>query len=79
MKILEYLDRYLVDNRYKLVLVGNSLNIINYLEILDFSSKEISVKHSEGITIVKGDDLVVSKMLDEELLIKGNIKSILCK
>lgn len=52
------------------------INIINYDEILDFSNNEISIKYDGGIMIIKGKDLVVSKMLDDELLVKGQIKSI---
>ena len=79
MKLLNYLDRYLIDNQYKITITNNYLNIINYQEIMDFSNKEISVRHENGITIIKGNNLVVSKMQDEELLIKGDIKSILYK
>ena len=79
MKLLNYLDKYIVDNNYKITITNNYLNIINYQEIIDFSNKEISVRHENGITIIKGNNLVVSKMQDEELLIKGDIKSILCK
>ena len=79
MKLLNYLDKYLIDNQYKITISNNYLNIINYQEIIDFSNKEISIRHNEGITIIKGNNLVVSKMQDEELLIKGDIKSILYK
>lgn len=79
MKLLNYLDKYLIDNQYKITITNNYLNIINYQEIIDFSNKEISIRHNEGITIIKGNNLVVSKMQDEELLIKGDIKSILYK
>ena len=79
MKLLNYLDRYLVDNEYKITILNDYINIINYQEIIDFSNKEISIKHENGITIIKGNNLVVSKMMNDELLIKGNIKSILYK
>lgn len=79
MKLFNYLDRYLTDNEYKITITNNYLNIINYQEILDFSNKEIAIRHPNGITIIKGNNLVVSKMQDEELLIKGDIKSILFK
>lgn len=79
MKLLNYLDRYLVDNEYKITILNDYINIINYQEIIDFSNKEISIKHEFGITIIKGNNLVVSKMMNDELLIKGNIKSILYK
>ena len=79
MKLFNYLDRYLIDNEYKITITNNYLNIINYQEILDFTNKEIAIRHTNGLTIIKGNDLVVSKMQDEELLIKGDIKSILFK
>mgnify|MGYP003306946488 CR=1 FL=1 len=79
MRVFDYLDRYLVDDEYKITLTNNYLNIINYLEIMDFSNKEITIKHAHGLTIIKGNNLVVSKMMNDELLIKGEIKSILIK
>ena len=79
MRLFEYFDRYLVDNDFKVVITKNYLNIVNYLEVIDFSVKEISIRYSEGEMIVKGNNLVLSKMQDEELLIKGEIKSILYK
>lgn len=56
--------------------MNEGLNIINYIEVMDFSSKEISIKYDRGIMIIKGSELVVSKMMDDELFIKGNIKNI---
>lgn len=76
MKLFNYLDRYIVDDEFKVIVMENYLNIVNYLEVLDFSSKEISIKYDRGIMIIKGDNLVVSKMMDDELLIRGNVKSI---
>ena len=76
MKLFNYLDRYIVDDEFKVIVMENYLNIVNYLEVLDFSSKEISIKYDRGIMIIKGDNLVVSKMMDDELLIRGKVKSI---
>ena len=56
--------------------MNEDVNIINYIEVMDFSSKEISIKYDRGIMIIKGSELVVSKMMDDELFIKGNIKNI---
>lgn len=76
MKLFNYLDRYIVDDEFKVIIRDKCINIVNYVEVLDFSSKEISVKYDKGIMIIKGTELVVSKMMDDELLIKGNIKNI---
>jgi len=79
MKLFDYFDRYLVDNEFKVIITRNYINIINYLEVVDFSDKEIFIKYSDGAMVIKGSNLVLSKMQDEELLVKGDIKSILYK
>lgn len=76
MKLFDKLDRYLVNDEYKVTIEKDRVNIINYLEIVDFSSDKVIVKHRDGITILLGNDLVVSKMLEDELLITGKLKSI---
>ena len=75
MSILN-LDRYLMDTTYKIIIKDNTINIINYEEIKDFSSNKIVVKTKKNITTLIGKDLVVSKMQDNEVLITGLIKTI---
>ena len=72
----DYLERYLVDNSYSITIKNNSVHIINYLELEDFSSTRVVVRYESGKTILLGTDLVVSKMQEDELLIIGNIKTI---
>ena len=76
VKLFNYLNRYIVDEEFRVIVMKDYINVINYDEILDFSNNEISIKYDSGIMIIKGKDLVVSKMLDDELLIKGQVKSI---
>lgn len=73
MKIFDRIDNYLVDKEYKIIIKKNYLDIINYEEVKDFSDKEIKIKYKDGITKIIGDNLVISKMLDEEVIIMGNI------
>ena len=74
--MFDYFDRYLLDKDYKITICRNQIHILNYLEIEDFSSTRVVVRHEGGKTILLGDNLVVSKMQEEELLIIGNLKSI---
>lgn len=76
MKLIDKLDRYLTDTQYKIIIRENTINIINYIEIKDFTSTKIIIKHSNGFTTIIGTNLVVSKMQDNEVLIIGNIQSI---
>ena len=76
MKIKDRINNYLNDNEFRVTVFANKIDIINYTSILDFSSTEISVKVNNKMVIVTGDDLVISKMYDDELLIKGKINNI---
>jgi sporulation protein YqfC len=76
MKIKDRINNYLNDNEFRVTVFANKIDIINYTSILDFSSTEISVKVNNKIVIITGDDLVISKMYDDELLIKGKINNI---
>ncbi|MBQ6495150.1 MAG: YabP/YqfC family sporulation protein [Bacilli bacterium] len=76
MNLLNKLDRYIIDKEYKIIIKKNSINIINFKEIKDFSSTKIVIKNEDNNTIVTGENLVVSKMQDNEILITGKIESI---
>ena len=79
MKIIDKLDRYLNENEYKLILDNNRLNIVNYEEIIDFSLSNIKVKLKDKIVSIEGRNLVINKMVDNEILITGNISNISIK
>ena len=76
VKVFDKLDRYLVDKDYKVTISSKGIHIINYLEIVDFSCSKVIVKYRDGITTFLGRDLVVSKMLDDEVFITGKLDSI---
>lgn len=76
MKLISKLDRYLENKNYEIILKDNSINIINYSEIIDFSMTKISVRCDTKIVNVEGKNLIISKMQDEELLINGNISNL---
>lgn len=76
MKILDRIDNYLCDKEYKLTIKKNTINIVNYDEIIDFSPLKIAVKYSNKIITVEGKNLTISKMLEDEVLISGLISNI---
>lgn len=67
---------YIFDHRFSLTLKNNTLDIVNYLEIISFSDDAITLKYEGGNIKISGKDLIISKLLDDELLIKGEVKSI---
>ena len=76
MKLTNYIDKYLNDKNYSITIKNNYIHIINYIEINDFSSSKIVIKHQKGNTTIIGNNLIISKMLKDELLITGQIKII---
>ncbi len=76
MKIKNRLDNYLYDREYKIIIKENYVNIINYDEILDFSTTQISVKYKSKKIVIEGLNLVISKMVKDEVLVTGNISKV---
>ena len=75
-KLNNNLEKYLMDTDFKVIIKDNYLNIINYKEIVDFSSNQIIIKTNKKIIKIIGDNLIVSKMQDSEALITGNINKV---
>ena len=76
MKLIRMIDNYINDREFSMIYKNNKLDIINYHEIVDFSSERISIRYNNFIYYVNGTNLVVSKMIEDEILITGNIISI---
>ena len=67
---------YINDDELKIIIQKDKVNIQNYDNILNFDScKIVIIKDLEKISIY-GNDLVTSKLMDEEILISGQILKI---
>lgn len=76
MQIRKKIDDYLFDNKFKINITDKYVNIVAYDEVVDFSSNKIIVKNKEKLITIEGKDLIISKMMDNELLINGLINNI---
>ena len=77
MKLIKKIDDYINDKNVKIISSNNYVNITNYTKILDFDSNNIDIELSNYNILIKGNNLVINKMYDNELLIKGKIESII--
>ena len=74
--IINELKNYINDNSSKIVILKNKINVVNYNEIITINKKIISLKLDNKLINIKGDKLTLIKLLEEELLISGDFKTI---
>lgn len=67
---------YIKDNEFRMNVLEKKINIINYKELLSMEEDKILLLTSIGKIIIKGNDLTVTKLLNKELLIVGNVTNI---
>lgn len=73
MDITKALRNYVMENEFKIGIVKDKVNIVNYTSVGHFDSSKIIIRHDTGNVIIKGTNLVVSKLLHDEILITGKI------
>lgn len=74
--LVKVIDNYINNRNFSMIYKNDKLDIINYTKILDFSDTKISINSLNKTYIITGINLVISKMLDDEVLITGTIKDI---
>ena len=76
MKLINNIRSFLLEDDFEIRIYKNKVNVINYDSIGHFDSNKIMIYYSAGLIIIKGDNLVVSKLLNDEVLITGIIQNI---
>lgn len=76
MKLFDDFRSFIIDGEFSIHIYQNKVNIVNYESIGHFDSKEVRIYYQNKEVIVKGKELVVSKLMQEEILILGNIEAI---
>lgn len=70
------LKNYILENDFKIIYLINKLNVVNYSDISHFDSNKIIINYKNGSVLISGKNLIVSKLISDELLIEGNIDKI---
>lgn len=76
MGIIHQFRNYLLEESFELKVYKNSVNVVNFVDIDHFDSYKVIITYDGGKVYIQGDDLVVSKLLSDEILITGTIKNI---
>ena len=67
---------FINDTSFQMVFINNSLDIINYTNINYMEDNKISINSYDKKILIKGTNMSVKKLLESEILISGNFKSI---
>ena len=67
------LRNYILESDFKIVYLHNKLDIVYYSDISHFDNNKIIINYNDGSVLISGKNLVVSKLLKDELLIEGSI------
>ena len=76
MKIINNFRSFLLEDNFEIHIYPNKINIVNYSSMGHFDSNKIIVYHESGYITIKGENLVVAKLLVDEVLITGKIANI---
>ncbi|MBR2678117.1 MAG: YabP/YqfC family sporulation protein [Bacilli bacterium] len=74
--MLEKISNYVNDKEFRLTLYNDKIHIINYKKIISLENNYLSILCLDKKILVTGNNLILSKILDNELLIKGTINNI---
>ena len=76
MNVVKGIRSYIYEDELKITIVKNKINIVNYSDIGHFDSNKVVVNIESGQIIIKGNSLVVSKLMSKEILITGIFNNI---
>ena len=76
MNLVNNLRNIILEEQFKINYIKNKLGIINYIDISHFDNNKIIIKYKEGNILIGGENLVVSKLTKDEILIEGSIEKI---
>lgn len=74
--LLQNITNYLRNNTYNINISENYIYINNYQKIDNISETDITIIVNQYILNIKGNNLKVLKLLDNEILFNGNIENI---
>lgn len=70
------LNSYINDKEFKVNIYKDKINVINYKKIISLEDNSIVILSTSRKIIINGNNLKLVKILENELLIKGNINNI---
>lgn len=76
MHIKDTLINFLYDKDYFISIYDTYIHVFNYKDLFSLTSKLIVLKMDKFSLEIKGEDLFITRMMPNEILIKGRIKNV---
>lgn len=70
------IKNFVNDKKFSITIFDDCININNYKDILTLEETLISISSSYKIISIKGKNLTITKLLDNEILIIGDFKEV---
>lgn len=67
---------YLLEENFVMNVLKKRIEISNYKNIDHFDNNKIIINYENGTIIINGSNLIISKLMNDSILIKGVISSI---
>ena len=74
--MLERFNNYINDKEFKLTVYDNKIHINNYQRIISLENDYVSLKSKTKKITIKGNNIHLKKLIDQELLLSGDINII---
>ena len=76
MKRFDNIRSFLLEDNFAVHVYPGRVNVVNYKSIGHFDTNKVILYHEDGFLEIKGENLVVSKLLRDEVLVMGIVKQI---
>ncbi|MBE6160104.1 MAG: hypothetical protein E7157_03550 [Lactobacillales bacterium] len=67
---------YLLEDNFSMNVLKDKIEIMNYKEVGHFDNNKIIIKYEDGEIVIKGNNLIISRLMNDSILIKGSINNI---
>lgn len=76
MDIIKNVRDFILEEEFELKVLEGRIDIINYTTIGHFDNSKVIIYYNKGEVIIKGENLTVNKLMNDEVLITGKVSSI---
>lgn len=76
MEMIRRIREYLIPSDLEIHIYAGKIHVVGFSSIGEIGSEKIIIRHKEGNFVVKGEQLTLSKLCGDEVLIRGIVKQV---